>query len=427
MFSKTLFPVFLCCWLVSPAFGQQLPSMAKDLLEKHHSPGKIVQLPVCSPDSVLSFVYATPSDSTLDQRTVYKKYGDETVASYVYQIDPPILMSYDSTIYDAMAREILNELWEYDESDEMLVFEHRTLYYPRGATALVDSVVEYRISFSSGEVEPYAKTVNVFGPGNQLQEVQEFYWDDEFLPDSKEVYYYGPEELVDHIEYFYWDGTEFVLEYNTVYSYDGNDSLVLMLETEVATGSPASKTEFIYNPAEYATRMEISLWDGDAEDWVLFYYLVTDNDEMSRPEALETGIIFFVVIGVRTEIEYIGDSPCPWYAKAYVSDDFQTWEFTNTQYFFPNYVSSIYEPLTYDWKIFPNPATGEVQISFPKGDEPFTRFSLINTLGQTSLQGECRYPFTGIDIATLNSGAYFLVLYGEKGVVAKKLWVNNRN
>lgn len=90
-------------------------------------------------------------------------------------------------------------------------------------------------------------------------------------------------------------------------------------------------------------------------------------------------------------------------------------------------MSSIYEPLTYDWKIFPNPATGEVQISFPKGDEPFTRFSPINTMGQTSLQGECRYPFTGIDIARLNSGAYFLVLYGEKGVVAKKLWVNNRN
>ena len=417
-----------CCAFLLPASAQQLPENARMLLDQ--LPGKTIPqdlallLPECTPDSVLSYTYLTPSDSILEERIIHQKYGEDAIAVYTYQLDQPLLLSTDSSVYDALGRTIFNEQWEYDDLLEELVFSERTFYYPHGNSAVLhDSIIVYDLSFVSGTIEPDTKTIFTFGPNDRVEEEEEFYYDgSSFVTDRKAVYYYDGDKI-DHVEVYTWTGSDYELEFDSEYTYDSNDSLSTIIQTEVASGLPNSKTEYTYDPAEGTTRIELSGWDENAGDWELLLYALIDLDESGRVEATETGFIFFG-LGFRYEYTYLASSPCIWFSQIFFSSDFQNWEFAGTSYYFPNTPpSSASAVADLPWTLSPNPAADRFWVTLPEGDQTFTHFQLVNMLGQTALQGVCNYPVTEIGLQGIKAGAYTLVLQGKKGVVSRKVIV----
>jgi len=421
MIPKILIPLFLWCWLASPAQSQDLPAWLQDQVEKRFSPDQIVQLPLCTPDSTLSYTFDSPVDSTLSSRTIFYKYGNETVTTRIYQIDPPALTGIDSTIYDALARPVFRDIWEYDDWDESLYFEGRTIYFPRGTTMLNDSLIEYE-GLSPEEAEPYSKIVNAYGPDDQILEEVLYYWNGEFYPGTRTVYIYDEEGKIGEVQTFGWYIPQgyWMQTASTVYTYDSNDSLITMVETDVTNGKLVSQTLFTYDFEESSVHEYYYSWNEETGQWELFSFLATFYDEFKRPVMVE-GLFF--IFAIRLEIAYIGETNCFFYDKIFLSEDFETWELASAAYYYPNYINATYGPPEYNWEIFPNPATGEVQVLFPEGDLGFSRFSLVNLLGQTDLQGEFRHPATGIDVSSVTPGTYFLVLYGRNKIETKKIVV----
>lgn len=77
------------------------------------------------------------------------------------------------------------------------------------------------------------------------------------------------------------------------------------------------------------------------------------------------------------------------------------------------------EELTKAINLYPIPATESINITYPKNLVKLQAVSIINNLGQNVLH--VKEPGDLIDITSLNSGLYQLMLHTDKGVATKKI------
>lgn len=364
----------------STSFGQQLPDRWQNQLPAAvQLPAEVEQTLInleCRPDSVLGYGFTSPTDSLLSSREVYVHYGDTATARYQYQGLDLEFQAYDSTVYDGLGREIFKEFHNYDSDLEEVVLDRHEFYYPRGSTDLLDSSIYHAVDFFSGIMEPQARIVNVYDANNQLLEVQTSNWDQIGSPpawvvNNKNIYYYAPNDQIDSLEGYAWNGFEFVHSTTTIYTYDSNDSLSMLLTLDVATGMPTQKAEYTYNPVEQSTQINSFAWNPPSSSWIEQGYIRYDYDAQGRLEMLEYAFDFFGSFGAREVYEYLGDSPCRWRTLLYEYLGPGSWEFAGILYYFPveSPPLSVQGAPAVAWSFHPNPASEGIWVQTPPGAE----------------------------------------------------------
>lgn len=380
---KTHYIFFVLAMAISSAtasLAQQVPGAFLDQLPAEISlPAEVEQALTnlqCRPDSVQGYIYFSPSDSVQTYRATYIHYGDMATARYEYQGLDFEFQRYDSTVYDGLGREIFKEFHNYDFDLEEVVLDRREFHYPRGSTDLLDSSIYNAVDFFSGIMEPQARIVNVYDANNQLLEVQTSNWDQignppAWVVNNKTIYYYAPNDQIDSLEGYAWNGFEFVHSTTTIYTYDSNDSLSILLTLDVATGMPTQKAEYTYNPVEQSTQINSFAWNPPSSSWIEQGYIRYDYDAQGRLEMFEYAFDFFGSFGAREVYEYLGDSPCRWRTLIYEYLGPGSWEFGGIFYYFPtegtpNSTDNVAE---IDWSFHPNPASNGVWVQAPEGSE----------------------------------------------------------
>jgi hypothetical protein len=81
-----------------------------------------------------------------------------------------------------------------------------------------------------------------------------------------------------------------------------------------------------------------------------------------------------------------------------------------------------------DMQLYPNPASGDVAITYTLSKRSDVRIEVLDLLGKQVqvVERENRIPgvhLTNLDISTISKGVYFVSLKTENGVVAKRLIV----
>jgi hypothetical protein len=299
-----------------------------------------------------------------------------------------------------------------------LTLQRQEFFYPRGTGSLLDSTIYHRVI--DGLLQPETRLANLYPAGDRLEEVQVSSWNPFLLPPdwqpvSKTVYFYGSNNQIEYLEEYVWDGLSYLHTSTTTYTYDGNDSLSLLLTTAAMTGAPIQKTEYTYNPNANSVRLNGSYWDGQSSDWVeqsVFFY---DYDEQGRLEVSDFAFNFFGWFGQREVYEYLGDSPCPWRTLQYYYDGVDDWIFSDAFYYFPieEIPNHVQEQPRWTWGYFPNPTSEGVWVQAPQGAE----LRLFDLQGRLLLQQVA----TGSDYLSLpESAAAYVVLEvrygGERGV-----------
>lgn len=329
---------------------------------------------LCKPDSVRGYTFITPSDSVHTYRERFYHYGDLATTRYLYLGTGLVLERIDSTVYDALGREIFVEYHELDEDIGVVTLRRQEFFYPRGTGSLLDSTIYHRVS--SGALAPDTRIVNLYSAGDRLEEVQVSFWNPFLLPPSwqpasKTVYFYGANNQIEYLEEYVWDGLDYLHTSTTTYTYDGNDSLSVLLTSDAATGAPIQKAEYTYDTDANSIRLNGYYWDNQSSTWVEQSVLFYQYDEQGRLEVFDFAFNFFGWFGQREVYEYLGDSPCRWRTLLYYYDGVDDWIFAGILYYFPIETgpTSVHHQPDWTWGFFPNPASEGVWVQAPPGAE----------------------------------------------------------
>lgn len=407
----------LCFTLISlTAFAQNhLPKPVQEFLHQHaplstHRPVSERSGPEdCRPDSLLSYTFTSPTDSTLNAKSIWRYDGDDAEVHYFYNGDPLLLNGIDSTVYDALGRIVLETSWTFDADSNKFLVDYLTLYFPHGNTTQYDSTLNYYPD-ADGILQPSDKRAFFFDANNRVTEFRDYNWssfDNNWSPaGAQAVYSYTPSGKVSKLAHNLWDGSNWYPSSEEVYSYDAKDSLTLIVTNDFGAGIPVHKEEFGYDETEQTTWSTSYSWDEQTQSWVEDFYYLYDYDAQGRVEKFEYSYSFFgFTYAGRVIYVYAGNSDCPWFTLDYSSQDGQNFDLSGKSYYFPNTPTGTQNPeAATEWTAYPNPASEYLWLEAPAGRP----VRLVDLQGRTLYSG-------------LTQGKEQLSLKGARG--ACLLWI----
>lgn len=404
------------------------------------------RIALCDPDSIHGYIYEPTIDSVLVFRQIYKRDGIESTTIYTYTGIPQMLEAKDSTVFDLMGRPIFNELWEFNEDSMFIVLSERSYSFPHDGNVIsevpdfistigkildptfkdfvaFDSLILYSRDFFTGNLIVEEKTVNIFSPEGRIIENQIYNWDafgtmDWYLY-SKSLYFYDANGRLDRTEDYIWNGIDLTLRTSEDYTYNAQDSLTTVLTTNEESGLPEEKLDITYDIVEGTIILTSSGWDPDAMEWISFFSILLDYDDLGRVEVLE---LFFDFLGsqsgTRVEYIYLMDEPCPDHANIYNLDELGEWVLEIKYYFDPVTISSTDLSEAVQYSVYPNPASGGIWIDVPAG----LNMQLTSLQGEILYQGRSKGGKEYLDIPL--SRRMVLLTFGEGAQAFSRLILN---
>jgi len=367
----------------------------------------------CLPDSTKQYNFSSPTDSVLNNKVAWHYNGNDKVARFYVNFGPVLqLLVIDSIIYDDLDRLTFQETKTYFADSSNLVLTYRVHNFFHGAGTQYDSSITYRYNYSYNLFLPGTKITQSFDANNRVTESDYYTWDNfdhawsfgshtvfTYTPAGKitqsetetwlgsktrTVYTYTPSGKIAQVQDDSWDGQMWVPQLRRANSYDANDSLVLILNTNLVSNMLVYKGENIYDVPAHRTEKRYINYDPTTGLEANSGKSVEILDNLGRVQQSESySTIQGETSASRSDFIYVGNSTCIRYFNAYnlVAGE---WKFTYRTYYFSDYSVTTQEPAAIAaWSVYPNPAQDWLWLDAPAG----SRFQLFDLQGKLLKSG----------------------------------------
>ncbi len=421
---------FLCamiCVLSLPVFAQNRFDSLKDGLRRHlpnRRPTVAERGPDCVIDSVLTYGFISPTDSVLFGKAYFYYYGSAAETRYVYEIENAqfVLQNIDSTRFDALGRRVLHQYSRIDFSTNIVKIRDRTLYYYRGNTDLLDSIITLEPEFLTGIVKNKERERFIYDSNDLADTLTYAFWDDfaqNFFENKYLVLAYdNTNKLVKSVLRYNFSSIPYE---TTTYHYNNFDSVSLVLIYNNITNQNVEKDSFVYDLVANSRTAFGFRWNPDLQDWVFGARLFYDYNDTGTISILEIVYTFFEDIeGIRFEYKYLPNSECLDYADVYFKEGTADWIFTAREHYWTDYQVSINEGASLSSKgmIYPNPSDGVFTIDNPSE----CTVQIFNMNGVMVYEDLHKSSLKKVSCA-LNPGIYVIKIRDVNQVYSRKLLV----
>ncbi len=381
----------------------------------------------CVPDSILYFQYKTANDSTIGNKWVYQydSKGNE-VKFWRYQKsatnDDLLLLTFDSAIYNSQNQKIFSQRAD-NPPGTTLTYVSQTVYFPRGNSSFNDSTIR-KTAINNGNFDNETKMIYVFDGNERVVKQIEHLgngtgWDINSMIETV----FTIDGKIDSIFNSSWNGQKFVRFGQSKYSYDAQDSLILIFHTDLDKNRPSFKVVFNYHLVANSVKNELSVWDDFTQGLKLYSQNWFDYDDEKRLEFTQQ--LYHIIGGIsagRQVYNYPNNADCVQFINNYGSSDGLAFNFSSRIFYYYGNIIATKHPAGWQNQISisPNPATDFLKIQTPEN----TRIQLTDLAGKTLRSIQNTNGQTEINLENLPDGLYFLILMHGGLVFFKKIVVS---
>jgi hypothetical protein len=416
-----LFAFFLHLTIVN---AQTLPIQLQNVIDKikQNIPNHRAALdrnapPMCLPDSVKTYTYLSPNDSTL---TKYEYLTWDEVENKktrkIYALSPNVgfyLSTEITSIIDDDGFQLENSIVVFQESGNIL-FGSKSVYFKNATLLENDSVIISNFNPNSLAFEPVSKSVLYFdGMGRQIASFISIFQNNEWVYISKVAFIYGSNDKLAKLVNYNWQNN-WVLTSTDEYSYNQVDSLAQILTLSSPSGDSLFRIDLAFgalNIVDVFNKLPSDLsWNHVAK-----YTYLLDNKKRITHENTDNISQLFIV-----DNDYVYGATNEDCLALYINEASSNQEpstLLKSYYYYNSFIATNEKPQKSPWNIAPNPNNGNFEINAPEGSD----ISIYNSIGQLVWHKKVLETNNQVKMDHLPTGLYSVILQNTGKIEVKKM------
>jgi Secretion system C-terminal sorting domain len=423
--------LIFCLLNVSFLQSQTFPIEVQKMLSATKSPqhaSKSIQnrgnaLP-CVPDSILSYTYASNTDSTfVGYSDLTENTDDNSVDTKSYRVNSLnnqlYLTNKNRSVFNDQNNVIYSEFIGYGTTG-IENFGGKTDFFLNPITQKEDSIISYNKITNTTMWEKTFKTANTHNANGQLIETLDYYWvGNNWAFNTKTISLFGTNNKISTFNSYLWSNS-WELKNSRIFTYDNNDSLAQVLLIELPSGDTISKEVYTYT--NLTTKVETFNWNTDSQTWVFNSFYNFDLDSKSRNTHFE----YFYQSGIVTNggifDYYYGatDEDCLSLLKSQVLNNGNLEDIAKDYFIYDTSIPTKTPLKDENWSIYPNPNDGIFEINAPLGSS----ISISNSIGTVILSQKCVKIKSLVNLTQFPAGFYSILIKNGNKYEIKKMVKN---